>query len=72
MSHSTFKVSRSGGGRLRGAEPHLMRVIKTFKQVWRREPEEQSIGAAGRKSADLPSKLRYDRKWRLDSVNLEK
>ncbi len=77
MSHSVFKVSRSGGGSLRGwnrrpaggrwsrkapasegcsvgSEPHLMRVIKTLKQAWRREPEEPSIGAPGRKYADLP------------------
>ena len=35
-----------------------MRVIKMFKQVWRREPEEPTIGAAERKYADVPSILR--------------
>ncbi len=56
VSTSSLKAQCSGGGSLRGAEPHLMRVIKTLMQVWRREPEEPSIGAAGRKYADLAEK----------------
>jgi len=43
VSTSPLKAYRSGGGSLRGAEPYLMRVIKTIKQVWRREPEEPAI-----------------------------
>ena len=62
VSTSLFKADRSGGGRLRGAEPHLMRVIKTLKQVKRREPEDPAIGAAGRKHAGLPSKLRIEKR----------
>jgi hypothetical protein len=42
VSTSSFKGSR-GGGSLRGAEPRLMRVIKTIKQAPRREPEESMV-----------------------------